>query len=204
MADRRRRSGANGASEVGGTKGPADAGRDYWCTRSSALRRRVRQWRKEGRSVAFVPTMGYLHAGHLSLLARARRSSDRVVASVFVNPLQFGRGEDFARYPRDPARDRRALARAGADAVFAPAAHSFYPADFATRVSVAGLGDVLEGASRPDHFTGVATVVAKLLHVVEPDVLWLGQKDAQQAAVLTRMARDLDFPLPVRVAPTVR
>jgi pantoate--beta-alanine ligase len=154
--------------------------------------------------VAFVPTMGAIHAGHLSLVARARRHADRVVASVFVNPLQFGPREDYRRYPRPVRRDRALLRRAGVDLLWEPRAAAFYPPGHRTRVRLIGLGDVLEGASRPGHFEGVATVVLKLLHVVAPDVLWLGQKDAQQARLLERMVVDLDLPVRVRRAPVVR
>lgn len=168
------------------------------------VRARVRAWRARGEEVAFVPTMGALHDGHLALIARARRAADRVVVSVFVNPLQFDRAEDLRRYPRDPARDRRLLAKARVDLVFAPTSAAFYPTGHATRVVVGGLDAVLEGRHRKGHFTGVATVVTKLLHVVEPDQLWLGQKDAQQVAVLSRMIEDLDLPMRVRVGPTVR
>lgn len=168
------------------------------------VRARVRDWRARGETIAFVPTMGALHDGHLELIARARRAADRVVVSVFVNPLQFDRPEDLRRYPRDPARDRLLLAKAGVDLVFAPGAAALYPAGHATRVVVGGLDSVLEGRHRKGHFTGVATVVTKLLHVVEPDQLWLGQKDAQQVAVLSRMILDLDLPVHVRVGPTVR
>jgi pantoate--beta-alanine ligase len=167
-------------------------------------RRAVRRWRVRGERVAFVPTMGFLHDGHISLVERAARSADRVVASVFVNPMQFGPREDFRSYPRDFARDRRLLARAGVHLLFAPRPDTFTPADNDTRVHVGGLGLRLEGASRPGHFAGVATVVAKLLHTVEPDDLWLGQKDAQQVAVLGRMLNDLDWPVRLRVGPTVR
>src|SRR5688572_1419097 len=178
--------------------------RPLWVRSPARMRARVRQWRARGQRVGFVPTMGYLHAGHLALLLRARKDAPRVVASVFVNPLQFGPGEDFATYPRDRARDRRLLGEAGVDLVFAPEARHFLPEDQAARVSVPELDGILEGRARPGHFTGVATIVTKLLHAVEPDVLWLGQKDAQQVAVLRRMIEDLGFPVEVRVGPTVR
>ncbi len=172
--------------------------------RPEETRRTVRRWRVRGETIAFVPTMGFLHEGHLSLVERAARSADRVVASVFVNPMQFGPREDFRSYPRDFARDRKMLAHAGVDLLFAPRPDTFTPADNDTRVQVGGLGLRLEGASRPGHFAGVATVVAKLLHSVEPDVLWLGQKDAQQVAVLGRMLNDLDWPVRLSVGATVR
>jgi pantoate--beta-alanine ligase len=172
--------------------------------RPPTVRRVVAGWRRRGRRVAFVPTMGAIHAGHLSLVARARRHADRVVASVFVNPLQFGPHEDYRRYPRPVRRDRALLRRAGVDLLWEPRAAEFYPPGHRTRVRVIGLGDVLEGASRPGHFEGVATVVLKLLDVVAPDTLWLGQKDAQQARLLERMVADLDLPVRVRRGATVR
>lgn len=170
----------------------------------AAVRRAVARWRRRGESVAFVPTMGAIHRGHLSLVARARAGADRVVASIFVNPLQFGPGEDYRRYPRPRARDRAAFAAAGVDLLWEPEARELYPGGARTRVRVTGLEDVLEGASRPGHFAGVATVVLKLLHVVTPDRLWLGQKDAQQAVIVERMVRDLDLEVAVRRGPTVR
>jgi pantoate--beta-alanine ligase len=164
--------------------------------------------RRQGLRIGLVPTMGFLHEGHLSLLRAARADCDVVVISLFVNPTQFAPGEDLEHYPRDEARDLRLATEAGADLVFAPAAGEVYPEGFSTRVEVAGqLTEVLDGdRSRrgPEHFRGVATVVAKLFNVVGPDVAYFGQKDAQQAAVIRRMARDLDFPLEVEVLPTVR
>ncbi len=172
--------------------------------RPATVRHTVAGWRRRGRSVAFVPTMGAIHEGHLSLVTRARRASDRVVASVFVNPLQFGPREDYRRYPRPVRRDRALLRSAGVDLLWEPHAGEFYPPGHRTRVRVAGMDEVLEGASRPGHLIGVATVVLKLLNVVAPDILWLGQKDAQQARLVERMVRDLDLPVRVRRAPTVR
>jgi len=169
-----------------------------------AARRRCRTWSRSGRSIAFVPTMGAIHEGHLSLVRAARRSADRVVASIFVNPLQFGPREDYRRYPRPLARDRTLLAAAGVDLLWEPAVTDLYPDGECTRVRVDGLDARMEGASRPGHFEGVVTVVAKLLAVVGPDVLWLGQKDAQQAHILERMCRDLMLPVRVRRGPTVR
>jgi len=168
------------------------------------LRRAVGAWKRAGLRVAMVPTMGAIHDGHLSLVARARASADRVVASIFVNPLQFGPKEDYRRYPRPRARDRRRFAAAGVDLLWEPAASDLYPEGAVTRVRVPGLGDVLEGASRPGHFEGVATVVLKLVNAAQPDVLWLGQKDAQQARLVERMLRDLDVPVTVRRGATVR
>jgi pantoate--beta-alanine ligase len=167
--------------------------------------------RRERQTVGFVPTMGYLHDGHLSLIRAARAECDLVVMSLFVNPTQFGAGEDLDRYPRDEGRDLRLAAEAGADLVFAPAVEEVYPDGldgFATYVEVSGaLTSVLDGdpARRgPGHFRGVTTVVAKLFNLVGPDVAYFGQKDAQQAVVIRRMVRDLDFPVRIEVLPTVR
>jgi pantoate--beta-alanine ligase len=156
------------------------------------------------RPIGFVPTMGALHEGHLELIARARRRSATVTVSIFVNPLQFGADEDLATYPRDPLADREKLAAAGVDVLFEPEAEAMYAPSFATFVDVGPLGVMLEGAIRPGHFRGVATVMAKLLNIVRPDLLFLGQKDAQQAVVLRRMIDDLDFPIGVEIVPTVR
>ncbi|HYJ23033.1 MAG TPA: pantoate--beta-alanine ligase [Solirubrobacterales bacterium] len=164
--------------------------------------------RRDGRTIGLVPTMGYLHEGHLSLLRAARAECDLVVMSLFVNPAQFGPGEDLERYPRDEERDLRLASEAGADLVYAPAVEEVYPEGFATAVEVGGgLTEVLDGdpARRgPEHFRGVTTVVAKLFNSVGPDVAYFGQKDAQQAVVIQRMARDLDFPVRIAVMPTVR
>jgi len=157
------------------------------------------------RPLGFVPTMGALHTGHLSLLAAARERCASVAASVFVNPAQFGEGEDYDAYPRDEGRDLELLARAGADVVFVPAPHEMYPDGFATTVSVRGpLTESWEGASRPGHFDGVALVVLKLLNAVGPDIVCFGQKDAQQLAVIRRFAHDLALPLEIASVPTVR
>jgi pantoate--beta-alanine ligase len=172
--------------------------------RAATVRRTVAGWRRRGGRVAFVPTMGAIHRGHLSLVRRARAGADRVVASVFVNPLQFGPHEDYRRYPRPVRRDRALLAAAGVDLLWEPRTGDLYPPGHRTRVRVTGMDAVLEGASRPGHFEGVATVVLKLLNVVTPDTLWLGQKDAQQARLVERMCADLDLPVRVRRAPTVR
>ncbi len=160
--------------------------------------------RRNGRRIGFVPTMGYLHDGHLSLMKLARGRSDILVVSVFVNPTQFGLGEDFTTYPRDIDRDSDAARGAGADIFFTPAAEEMYPAGHATSVDVGGIAGLLEAQSRPGHFTGVATVVAKLFNIVKPHVAVFGQKDAQQAVVIRRMAADLDFGVEIVVAPTVR
>lgn len=168
------------------------------------VRRTVTAWRKAGERVAFVPTMGYFHEGHLSLMRRARRFGDRVVVSIFVNPAQFGSGEDLDRYPRDLPRDLRLAREAGVDLCFVPAAGVLYPPGHATTIHVTGLEHRLEGRTRPTHFAGVALVVQKLLGIVAPDVLLLGQKDAQQAVILERMIKDLNVHVVVRRGPTVR
>ena len=164
--------------------------------------------RREGSSIGLVPTMGFLHEGHLSLLRAARAECDLVVMSLFVNPTQFGPGDDLDRYPRDEERDLRLAGEAGADVVWAPPVEEVYPDGFATHVEVSGgLTEVLCGdpARRsPEHFRGVATVVAKLFNAVQPDVAYFGQKDAQQVAVIRRMARDLDFPVRIEALPIVR
>ena len=157
-----------------------------------------------GRRVGFVPTMGYLHEGHLSLVREARARADVVVVSIFVNPTQFGPNEDLARYPRDLERDVAMLSKEGVDLVFAPEANEIYPAGARTFVEVEGLSDRLEGASRPGHFRGAATVVTKLFEIVRPEVAVFGQKDAQQALVIRRMVRDLMIDVEVVVAPTKR
>ncbi|HET6361560.1 MAG TPA: pantoate--beta-alanine ligase [Gemmatimonadota bacterium] len=159
---------------------------------------------RPGRRVALVPTMGALHEGHLSLVDLARQRADIVVVSVFVNPTQFGPNEDFDRYPRDLDRDVRLAAARGAAIVFAPETRVMYPQPLLTTVTMRGITDDLEGAHRPGHFDGVLTIVAKLFHVVEPDVAIFGQKDAQQAAAIRRMVADLDFPIEIVVGPTVR
>jgi len=156
------------------------------------------------KSVSLVPTMGALHAGHLSLVARARQETDLVTASLFVNPTQFAPGEDFDRYPRQLADDCTLFESAGVDLVFAPSAAEMYPTDASTFVDVGELGTRLDGASRPGHFRGVATVVSKLFHIVQPDRAYFGQKDAVQVAVLRRMVRDLNFPLELIACPIVR
>lgn len=170
------------------------------------LRRRVRAWRREGLRVGFVPTMGNLHAGHYSLVELARRRADRVVASVFVNPTQFGPDEDFARYPRTPEADARGLQDAGCELLWLPSVEQMYPygADNAVRIRVPGVTDTLEGAHRPGHFDGVATVVARLFNQVQPDLAVFGRKDYQQLQVIRYMARELSFPVDIVPAPTLR
>ena len=168
------------------------------------LRRALAAWRAEGRTIGLVPTMGALHDGHLSLIRLCRQRTDRVVASLFVNPAQFAPSEDFRAYPRDEARDAQLLAETGCDLLYAPSADDIYPAGFATRVTVSGISAPLEGASRPQHFAGVATVVAKLLLQCMPDVAVFGEKDYQQLRVVTRLARDLGLATRILGAPTVR
>jgi len=156
------------------------------------------------RPLGFVPTMGALHSGHLQLVRAAVERCRSVAASVFVNPMQFAAGEDFDRYPRDYAGDREKLAAAGVDLLFAPQTETMYPSGFSTIVDVGDLGSAYEGAARPTHFRGVTTVVSKLLNIIRPDALFLGQKDAQQTAVLRKLVRDLDFAVRVEIVPTVR
>ena len=160
--------------------------------------------RARGRRVGFVPTMGALHEGHLRLVDRAKERTDRVVLSIFVNPLQFGPKEDFTKYPRDLARDRTLASERGVDCLFVPALEAVYPQEQLVRIASGPMADTLEGAARPGHFSGVLTVVAKLFHMVEPDVAVFGRKDFQQAMLVRRMAADLDFGLEVDIAPTVR
>jgi pantoate--beta-alanine ligase len=170
------------------------------------LRETVRSWRSAGARIGFVPTMGSLHDGHMSLLEAARQHADRVVASVFVNPLQFGPGEDYERYPRTPTDDQQLLEQAGCDLLFLPGVNEIYPeaGGSATRVSVESLSGILCGRIRPGHFDGVATVVAKLFGIVQPDVAVFGEKDYQQLAIIRRMTADLAIPVQIIGAPTVR
>ncbi len=170
--------------------------------RMMSVARKLR--REENRTIGFVPTMGALHPGHLSLIHEARAMCDVVVVSVFVNPAQFSPEEDFSSYPRDLTRDAALLAEYNVDYVFAPTVEEIYPAGFSTYVTVEGLSDQLEGASRPEHFRGVTTVVTILLNVVKPDFVFFGQKDAQQAILIKRMVRDLAFSAEIVVAPIVR
>ncbi|MEA2248053.1 MAG: pantoate--beta-alanine ligase [Solirubrobacteraceae bacterium] len=171
----------------------------------AGVRAALREHRLAERSIGLVPTMGALHEGHLSLFRRARAECDVVVVSLFVNPAQFDEAADLAAYPRDEARDANLAAAAGADILFAPPVDEVYPPGFSTTVRVAGVTEHLEGAHRGTaHFEGVATVVAKLLNIVGPDVAWFGQKDAQQAAVIRRLVADLNIPARIAIAPTVR
>ncbi len=168
------------------------------------IRKYIGKKKAEGAVIAFVPTMGYLHDGHLSLIRAAQRSADVVVVSIFVNPAQFGPGEDFKKYPRDIKRDERLAKGTGCDILFYPSAKSIYPDPYSTYVNVEGITDRLCGSNRPGHFRGVTTVVAKLFNIVRPDLALFGQKDAQQAIVIKRMVRDLNMDLIIRVMPTVR
>jgi pantoate--beta-alanine ligase len=170
------------------------------------VRAQVREWRAQRQRIALVPTMGNLHAGHISLLDLARQRGERLVVSIFVNPLQFGPGEDYGRYPRTPEEDSRMLAEAGCDLLFAPTVEELYAEGGSQRtlVSVRGLDNILDGEFRPGHFDGVATVVAKLFGVVAPDVAVFGEKDFQQFMVIRLMTRDLAIPVEVIGAPTVR
>jgi pantoate--beta-alanine ligase len=168
------------------------------------LRDRIGPWRRAGARIGLVPTMGYLHEGHLRLIDAARSGADRVVATIFVNPLQFRPGEDLARYPRDLARDQGLLAARGAHLIFAPSMAEMYPIEPTIRVDPGPLGERWEGAVRPGHFAGVLTVVAKLFHQVGPELAWFGQKDIQQATLIRRMVAELDWPVEIRVVPTAR
>jgi pantoate--beta-alanine ligase len=175
-------------------------------TTVAAVRKRVRAWHREGLRVAFVPTMGNLHPGHVSLIEAARQHGDRFVASIFVNPMQFGPNEDFAHYPRTPTQDEKMLAAAGCNLMFMPDVAEIYPSgsERATRVEVPGLSRVLCGEFRPGHFEGVTTIVATLFNIVQPDVAIFGEKDFQQLTVIRRMVADLCVPVQIVGAPTVR
>jgi len=170
--------------------------------RMSSVARKIR--REQDRTIGLVPTMGTLHEGHLSLVREARRMCDVVVVSVFVNPTQFGPGEDYERYPRDLTRDTALLTDYNVDYIFAPAVEEIYPKGFSTYVTVEGLSDQLEGGSRPGHFRGVATVVTILMNTVRPDFAFFGQKDAQQGLIIKRLVKDLAFDTEIVVLPTVR
>ena len=174
------------------------------CARIADARIACRDLRRSGERLGLVPTMGALHAGHLSLVRAARTECETVAVSIFVNPTQFGPAEDFAKYPRPFEADCAALEKAGVDVVFAPAAEEMYRKGETTWVTVEGLSEKLDGGSRPGHFRGVATVVAKLFHVIEPDMAFFGQKDAAQLAVIRRMVRDLNFPVEIVGCPIVR
>ncbi len=168
------------------------------------LKKKLREEREKGRSIGFVPTMGYLHEGHLSLVRQSVRDNDVTVVSIFVNPIQFGPGEDFNRYPRDIERDKKLLEKEGVNYLFFPTNEEMYPSDFKTFVEVAELGKKLCGKSRPGHFRGVTTVVLKLFNIVQPDKAYFGQKDAQQAIIIKKMVKDLNLDLDIVVMPIVR
>lgn len=174
------------------------------CKTIEEMRSASRDTRREGKRLSFVPTMGALHEGHLSLVRAAKAKSDVVAVSIFVNPLQFGPTEDLAKYPRSFERDRELLEKEAVDIVFAPQPEEMYPKGAVTYVTVEGLSEKLCGRSRPGHFRGVATVVAKLFHIVEPDLAFFGQKDAAQATIIRRMVRDLNLPVEIVVCPIVR
>lgn len=173
-------------------------------TRAARMQSVVEKLATEAKPVGFVPTMGALHEGHLSLVREARRMNDAVMVSIFVNPTQFGPQEDFTRYPRDLARDADTLTPLGVDYIFAPGVEEIYPRQFSTFVSVEELGNKLEGASRPGHFRGVTTVLTVLFNIIRPKFVYLGQKDAQQVVIIRRMMRDLRMPVEIVVLPTVR
>ncbi|AKM19407.1 Pantothenate synthetase [Geobacillus sp. 12AMOR1] len=172
--------------------------------RIATMQALMRQYRREGKTIGFVPTMGYLHDGHAALIDRAREENDIVVLSIFVNPLQFGPNEDFARYPRDFERDRRIAEQHGVDVLFHPEADEMYPEPLTVRAIVQARADVLCGRSRPGHFDGVATVLIKLFNIVMPDRAYFGMKDAQQVAVVAGLIRDFNFPIELVPVPTVR
>ncbi len=174
------------------------------CTTIDEMRGAARALRRTGQRLGFVPTMGALHEGHLSLVRAAKASCDATAASIFVNPTQFGPAEDLAKYPRSFERDRKMLEGEGVELLFAPPVEEMYPAGAVTWVTVEGLSDKLDGHSRPGHFCGVTTVVAKLFHIVEPDAAFFGQKDAAQIAIIRRMVRDLNLPVDIVVCPIVR
>jgi pantoate--beta-alanine ligase len=190
---------ANGADRAGGRNPGMRTIRT-----TEELRTELTPAKRAGRTIGLVPTMGALHAGHRSLIEQARKHCDVVVVSLFVNPTQFAPEEDLAAYPRDEARDAQIAAAAGAAVLFAPSVEQVYPPGFQTTVRVGALADPLEGAQRPGHFDGVATVVTKLLNMVQPDTAYFGQKDAQQALIVRRVVRDLDIPVQIEVCPTVR
>jgi pantoate--beta-alanine ligase len=173
-------------------------------TSIESMRNACREMKPGGKRLGFVPTMGALHSGHLSLVQAARSQCAVAAASIFVNPTQFGPNEDLSKYPRDLERDRELLEKEKIDLLFAPTAEEMYPAGAVTWVAVEGLGELLEGKTRPGHFRGVTTIVSKLFNIVEPDRAYFGQKDAQQAVIIRKMVRDLDMSVEIVVCPTVR
>jgi pantoate--beta-alanine ligase len=174
------------------------------CNTIEEMRASCREARRGGKPLGFVPTMGALHEGHLSLVRTARASCDVVAASIFVNPTQFGPSEDFSKYPRTVERDCELMEKEGVELLFAPTVEEMYPSQATTWIDVEGLSERLDGRSRPGHFRGVSTVVAKLFHIVEPDAAFFGQKDAVQVAIIRRMVRDLNFAVRIVVCPIVR
>jgi len=175
-----------------------------WIKSIPEMRSIAAKWRLAGEKIALVPTMGYFHRGHLALMEKARRENERTVVSLFVNPTQFGPGEDYDRYPRNPEQDGRAAEKIGVDAVFNPEPVEMYPPGYQTHVEVSRLSQGLCGAQRPGHFRGVATVVTKLFNIVQPDRAYFGEKDAQQLRVIKRMVFDLNLPVEIKAVPTVR
>lgn len=173
-------------------------------TTIKSLRQIISKARSKGKRVGFVPTMGYFHDGHVSLMRQSKKENDLSVVSIFVNPKQFGPKEDLKNYPRDRKRDEQLAKQVDVDIIFYPSVDEMYPTGYLTSVEVEVLSDQLCGATRPGHFKGVATVVAKLMNIVSPDVMYLGQKDAQQAVIIKKMVDDLNFPVKVKVMPTVR
>ena len=169
-----------------------------------SLRSSIKKYKDQNKTIGFVPTMGALHEGHLALIRKSRRENDIVIISVFVNPKQFGPKEDFNSYPRPEKKDILLAKNEKVDIIFYPSEKEMYPTGFLTSINVEGITDVLCGASRPGHFQGVTTVIGKLINIVTPDVMYLGQKDAQQTIVLKRMTADLNFPVTVKICPTVR
>lgn len=168
------------------------------------LRRHIQDFKNRSQKIGFIPTMGYLHKGHLSLIKKSVQENDITIISIFVNPTQFGPQEDYARYPRDLKRDFRLAEKEGVDILFYPSVQEMYPVGYCTSVIVKGLSDVLCGKSRPGHFEGVATVCNKLFNIIQPDRAYFGQKDAQQAVIIKQMVQDLNMPLKIRVQPIVR
>ena len=170
----------------------------------SSLTKKIKEIKKQGKAIGLVPTMGFLHEGHMSLIKRAAKDTDCVIVTIFVNPAQFGPKEDFKKYPRDIKKDLKLCEKEAVDIIFAPEAREMYPEGFATYVKVDRITDTLCGAFRPGHFRGVATVVAKLFNITMPDIAYFGQKDGQQAVVIRRMAKDLDMQVKIKIMPIVR